>query len=288
MAQATRTRVSLTKTDLGTSAGLALLEVLQSIADDGQLTPEEVEQLRAWLTAHADSALPGRAHLDHIVTEILKDGVITDGEYALLHDAILRVLPRSLRSIATLRRRERKTAQRQAQRQQVADARAKAEAEKARNRPLERGDFMVAGTTKTAERRSACEYVSPGDQVWLEREPDNPYDPNAILIEDDTGDELGYVPREYAADFAPLLDAGAHQDFTIKKCLETASGLAIPVVRGALYAADSRQGRRSRDEGTSHLTDPYDERPVRRRRASASSLSPRSWAGCLLWASMFA
>lgn len=84
------------------------------------------------------------------------------------------------------------------------------------------------------------------------------------------GDELGYVPREYAEDFAPLLDAGARQDFTVKKCLETASGRTIPVVRGAFYSADSTQGRSTR-EAT----------PTSPGQTARPAASARPAAGCL-------
>jgi len=41
----------------------------------------------------------------------------------------------------------------------------------------------------------------------LVREPDNPYDPNAIRVEI-VGKYLGYVPRYIAKDLAPEMDAG--------------------------------------------------------------------------------
>jgi hypothetical protein len=51
--------------------------------------------------------------------------------------------------------------------------------------------------------------VAPGRPLELRRDPDNPHDPNAIRVHpDDGGDQLGWVPRELAAELAPELDAG--------------------------------------------------------------------------------
>jgi|GEM_PF-3065937 len=56
-------------------------------------------------------------------------------------------------------------------------------------------------------------YLSEGDLLVLEREPDNEYDPNAIAVYCDSPDldeykKIGYLSRELAAKLAPLMDAG--------------------------------------------------------------------------------
>jgi hypothetical protein len=43
-------------------------------------------------------------------------------------------------------------------------------------------DIMIAGASKSRERKDACECCSEGDAVVLERQPGNRYDRNAILI----------------------------------------------------------------------------------------------------------
>lgn len=234
-----RPRTSLTRTDLQTSAGLELLEILQNMSRDGRLTREECDQLRSWLAQNASAEVAASTHLKMVIDEVLNDGVVTDDELAVLHDAVLRVLPVDLRSIATLRRREQKAAVRQETRQRKAEEQDRQRAERERNSPLARADFMVAGASKSAERREACESCSEGDSVLLEREPDNRHDRNAIVIRDSGGEELGYVPREVAESYAALMDKGAKQYFTIKKCLETSSGRIIPVVCGAFYRSDA-------------------------------------------------
>jgi len=61
--------------------------------------------------------------------------------------------------------------------------------------------------------RSSCH---AGDALFLIREPGNPVDPNAVLIGRACqgtdgpirGERLGYLSRELAQDFAPILDQG--------------------------------------------------------------------------------
>ncbi len=46
------------------------------------------------------------------------------------------------------------------------------------------------------------------DELTLQREPDNAYDPRAVAILTSDGDMLGYIPRDRNQDIAALLDAG--------------------------------------------------------------------------------
>lgn len=48
----------------------------------------------------------------------------------------------------------------------------------------------------------------PGETVLLRREPDNPFDVNAIAATDEQGRTLGYLAASHAANLAPLFDAG--------------------------------------------------------------------------------
>jgi hypothetical protein len=51
--------------------------------------------------------------------------------------------------------------------------------------------------------------VAPGGSLQLRRDPDNAHDPNAIQVHpSDGGAQVGWVPRELAAELAPELDAG--------------------------------------------------------------------------------
>ena len=51
--------------------------------------------------------------------------------------------------------------------------------------------------------------VAPGTALALRREPGNEHDPNAIAVLTAAGAQVGWVPREVAAELAPALDAGA-------------------------------------------------------------------------------
>ena len=49
--------------------------------------------------------------------------------------------------------------------------------------------------------------MAPGSPLALVRDRDNPHDPNAIAVHAG-GEQLGFVPRELAAELAPELDGG--------------------------------------------------------------------------------
>ncbi len=48
----------------------------------------------------------------------------------------------------------------------------------------------------------------PGEEVYLEREPENSHDPRAVRVDNRDFHALGYLPRKDAAWLAPLLDRG--------------------------------------------------------------------------------
>ncbi|HEX6457809.1 MAG TPA: HIRAN domain-containing protein [Thermoleophilaceae bacterium] len=50
--------------------------------------------------------------------------------------------------------------------------------------------------------------AAPGEPLELRRDPGNEHDPNAIAVHAVGGPQLGWVPREIAAELAPELDAG--------------------------------------------------------------------------------
>jgi hypothetical protein len=67
----------------------------------------------------------------------------------------------------------------------------------------------VAGAGAHHAPALASDAVAPGARLGLRRDPDNPHDPNAIQVHPgDGGDQVGWVPRELAAELAPELDAG--------------------------------------------------------------------------------
>lgn len=68
--------------------------------------------------------------------------------------------------------------------------------------------FAVAGTSHHEAAAKAGKFT-PGSAVRLVREPNNPYDTNAIAVYADTGRRVvGYVPKGQARRLAKLMDAG--------------------------------------------------------------------------------
>ncbi len=55
-------------------------------------------------------------------------------------------------------------------------------------------------------RQEVVAKLQMGDRVWLEREPFNPYDTNAIRVTRNNGEQIGYISRHLASSLAPLMD----------------------------------------------------------------------------------
>ena len=66
----------------------------------------------------------------------------------------------------------------------------------------------VAGAAQHHAAALASEAVEPGRGLELRRDAANPHDPNAIAVHVPGGEQLGWVPREVAAELAPELDRG--------------------------------------------------------------------------------
>ena len=65
----------------------------------------------------------------------------------------------------------------------------------------------VAGAARHHADALASDAAAPGWPLVLRRDRDNPHDPNAIAV-DAGGEQIGWVPRELAAELAADLDAG--------------------------------------------------------------------------------
>src|SRR4051794_35975147 len=65
----------------------------------------------------------------------------------------------------------------------------------------------VAGAGRHHSEALQSDAAAPGKSLALRRDPGNPHDPNAIAV-DAGGEQVGWVPREVAAELAPELDAG--------------------------------------------------------------------------------
>jgi hypothetical protein len=67
----------------------------------------------------------------------------------------------------------------------------------------------VAGAARHHADALASGAAAPGRPLELRRDAGNEHDPNAIAVDTAAGEQLGWVPRELAAELAPQLDAGA-------------------------------------------------------------------------------
>jgi single-stranded-DNA-specific exonuclease len=64
----------------------------------------------------------------------------------------------------------------------------------------------VAGVTFNG-RQAVVARLTMGEEILLKREPTNPYDFNAIRVERNDGQQIGYLNRYLAATLAPFFDA---------------------------------------------------------------------------------
>jgi len=56
-------------------------------------------------------------------------------------------------------------------------------------------------------RQEIVAQLHEGDRIWLEREPNNRYDYNAIRVSRSNGEQIGYLNRHLAANLTPYFDA---------------------------------------------------------------------------------
>lgn len=70
-----------------------------------------------------------------------------------------------------------------------------------------------------SSRQAFARQVRKGDPLVLTREPENPFDPNAIAVawidKEGVALQVGYVPRALAAVLAPMVDAGAKLEASV-------------------------------------------------------------------------
>lgn len=94
-------------------------------------------------------------------------------------------------------------------------------------------DSYIAGTTHLADK-SVLENVPEGMKLTLRRE-DNKFDSNAILILNEQGQRLGYVPEKDNIIFARLMDAGKMLNAKVKTVTHHGSFTKIAI---GIYLVD--------------------------------------------------
>ena len=72
---------------------------------------------------------------------------------------------------------------------------------------VEKRQVSIVGSSFHPGAMNWITKLSPGQQLRVVREPNNQYDGNAIAVHV-YHQALGYLPRGFAAEVAPLMDAG--------------------------------------------------------------------------------
>lgn len=101
----------------------------------------------------------------------------------------------------------------------------------------------VAGAGRHHADALRSDAVAPGRPLELRRDPGNPHDPNAIAVH--AGEQVGWVPRELAAELAPDLDAGRPWSAVVLRELRASprdprAGLTMLLVPAAAIELRSR------------------------------------------------
>lgn len=72
---------------------------------------------------------------------------------------------------------------------------------------VEKRQVSIVGSTFYPGASNWIAKLGPGQQLRVEREPNNQYDANAVAVYI-FQQKLGHFPRGFAAEVAPLMDAG--------------------------------------------------------------------------------
>ncbi len=79
--------------------------------------------------------------------------------------------------------------------------------------PLTSQESFVSGLNQIGRcgthRQKIIAKCRRGEPIFLVRQPDNPYDSNAVILYRQDGTDIGYLPKEKAVEIAPRLDQGS-------------------------------------------------------------------------------
>jgi predicted ATPase len=90
-------RVTLTKKNIESDIGAELLQLLEEITADGELSDEEITKLKKWLdNIPSDANMYTISFLKEMIIDALKDGFIDQEERNQIHYGILRTLPKEI------------------------------------------------------------------------------------------------------------------------------------------------------------------------------------------------
>lgn len=74
----------------------------------------------------------------------------------------------------------------------------------------------VAGVTFD-NRQRLIRRMSVGENISLVRDPNNPYDKNAIKVINSNGEQIGFISKELASTMAIRMDAGVIYSATVSQ-----------------------------------------------------------------------
>lgn len=234
-------RTSMTKSQIATVAGNALLTLLVDITNDGILSDEEITTLHNWLAANQEQPIPAIARLTKALAVYAQPGTSAHNDKACVLKAIEAALPVNDRKLAASQRREAEKSGRQLIKEQEAKEKQRQREllaqEKQKNKHVYVADFMVAGAKRKEYSENIDMYADIGDPALFERDRGNEHDDNATYVLTKGYLEMGYVPRAEAKAIAKLLDSGHKYRATIKKIL--GYDKPIPVIRAYFYPPEA-------------------------------------------------
>jgi len=225
---------ALSAADVATGLGAELLSLCQTVTADGRLEPEELDGLRQWLDDAESARLPAARHLRRVIERVLADGKITPEEYQEVYRALESILPFEARRQALNARLGAQAEDEAAAQAARAADRQRLRDERRRGTPLASATFMVAGVRQQDRAAAIEQHARTGEAVVLQREPGSPHGIATIAVRLPGGHQLGFVPKDEAREFAPLLDGGCRYTARISDVIGT-SRSRIPVVRADVY-----------------------------------------------------
>jgi single-stranded-DNA-specific exonuclease len=106
-------------------------------------------------------------------------------------------------------------------------------------------------------RQDVVARLAPGVVLRVVREPDNPFDANAVALLDPTGAQAGFFNRRLAVALAPLMDAGAVFEVTVTEVTgggaDESRGVNVLVSREGA-AQEAERDAEARTERRAHLS----------------------------------
>ena len=150
----------LTSAQLETAEGLELLQLLQTVTQDGTISDEEIRALREWLDINYSADLPAISLLTDKVEKILSDGKVTEEEREAIYCDIENILPPDIQRDVAAKKSSLDREKRLPGREKIGKSRDI-------KFPVAGFDFMVAGVKYEGNPGVVRYYARQGDDVLL-------------------------------------------------------------------------------------------------------------------------